>query len=85
MQTCRRRYAPWQPFWRRIGPLEAFINIGYQQARHVALQRVNTDHLYRLELIEIESGGETPGVTTSVFDLLELVEMERERRGGRET
>jgi hypothetical protein len=72
-------------FLEKDRPIEAFINIGYQQARHVALQRVNTNHLYRLELIERESGGETPEVTTSVFDLLELVEMERERREGRET
>jgi hypothetical protein len=63
--------------------MEAFINIGYQQARHLALQRVNTDHLYRLELIERKSGAEIPGVTTSVLDLLELVEMERERREDR--
>jgi hypothetical protein len=64
-------------------PLEAYINIGYQQDRHEGLQRIGTDHLYRMEPIKRESGGGAMGVTTSVFDLLELVEMERERREGR--
>jgi hypothetical protein len=60
-------------------PLEAFINIGYQQVRHPALQRVHTAHLYG---VEPKTDAEPPSVTTSVFDLLELVEMDHERREG---
>jgi hypothetical protein len=66
-------------------PLEAYINIGYQQVRHQALQGISNDYLYRVEPVETEPRGEALGVTTSVFDLLELVEMEHERRGGRES
>ena len=61
-------------------PFEAYINIGYQQVRHEALQHIDADHLYRVERLKSESGGQVMGVTTTVFDLLELVEMERERR-----
>jgi hypothetical protein len=67
-------------FLEKDQPLEAFINIGYQQARHSALQHVNTAHLYR---VEPRSGEDPPSVTTSVFDWLELVEMEREQRESR--
>jgi hypothetical protein len=67
-------------FLEKDQPLEAFINIGYQQARHPVLQRANTAHLYR---VEPRSGEDPPSVTTSVFDWLELVEMEREQRESR--
>jgi hypothetical protein len=67
-------------FLEKDRPLEAFINIGYQQVRHPALQRVNTAHLYR---VEPKTEKEPSSVTTGVFDLLELAEMEHERREGR--
>jgi hypothetical protein len=61
-------------------PLEAYINIGYQLVRHEVRQRINPAHLYAVERIESESGGAVQAVTTSVFDLLELIDMEHERR-----